>query len=244
MLIDRFALDIPVPANSTIQRQSYFGIFGLADIDLSFRLECSENFYGINCDVFCLQDCNINHCAGVNCGENQRCVNEILNYTCVCEPGYTRPDCSTEFDVCMEVNCNSGSCVAGVGSCTCYPGYTGQFCERRLDGYELQVTIHSFSNNNGRCADSQCGLNYCCERRPCPNSCEYYFSLCQRVAGTPVSTVRSVDQGNCMTVESNPSRTISDGSTFTDRVFGTPNPIILTGLIWVSGMAEAITLGC
>ena len=158
----------------------------------------------------------------------------ILNYTCVCEPGYTGPDCSTEFDVCMGVDCTFGSCVEGVGSCMCDPGYTGQFCETQLDGYELQVTVHSFSNPAGRCADIACTTNPCCEAVACPNSCDYYFSLCQRPLGTPVSSAHLTNQGDCDTFNTIASRLISNGSSFTDSLFGTPNPIVLQGNEWVS----------
>ena len=232
-LIDRFAIDVTSPIGSTSGRQTYSGVFGLAEIDLTIELECAVNFYGPNCDTYCLENCDIDHCAGVTCGQNQRCVDVILNYTCVCEPGYTGPDCSTEFDVCMGVNCTFGSCVEGVGSCMCDPGYTGQFCEARLDSYELQVTINSFNNPGGMCASSTCGPELCCDG-DCPSSCHYYFSLCQRTAGTPVSTLRATYQGYCEVSDTIVSHSISDGSTFADRVFGTPNPIIFTGALWVS----------
>ena len=237
-LIDRFAIDITSPVGSTSDRQTYSAVFGLAEVDLHFELECALNFYGPNCDTYCLENCGIDHCAGVTCGENQRCVDVILNYTCVCEPGYTGPDCSTEFDVCMGVNCTFGSCVEGVGSCMCNPGYTGQFCETRLDSYELQVTINSFSNPGGMCASRICA-NLCCDG-DCPSSCHYYFSLCQRPAGTPVSTLRAIYQGDCERVDTIESLSIINGSSFTDRIFGTPNPISFTGARWVSLHIEYI----
>ena len=223
-LIDRFAVEIIDPANSTTQRQTYSGIFELAEIDLFFTSGCAVNFYGANCDVFCLENCAIDHCAAVSCGENQRCVNEILNYTCVCQPGYTGTECATPFDPCTGVNCNSGRCQEGM--CVCDAAYTGQFCETRLDGFQLQVTLHSFSNPNGSCADNRCSPTVCCETR-CPSSCEYFFSLCLRPAGAAVSQIDRINQGNCNAFETIPSRFTRDGANFTDRVFGTPNPIFL-----------------
>ena len=207
-------------------------MFGLADINLSFTSGCAENFYGANCDVFCLENCAIDHCAVVSCGENQTCVTEILNYTCVCQPGYTGTDCATPFDLCTGVNCNSGRCQEGM--CVCDAAYTGQFCETRLDGFQLQVTIHSFSNPDGMCAERYCGPTQCCEGA-CPSSCEYIFFLCLRPAGTLVSTLRNANEGNCDTYfETIPSRPIANGLTFTYHVFGTPNPIIFQGTEWVS----------
>ena len=225
-------MEITNSVGSASQRQTYSGIFELADIDLSFTSECAENFYGANCDVFCLENCAIDHCAAVSCGQNQRCVNEILNYTCVCQPGYTGTDCATPFDPCTGVNCNSGRCQEGM--CVCDAAYTGQFCETRLDGFQLQVTIHSFSNPGGMCAERYCSRPTRCCEGACPSFCEYIFSLCLRPAGTPVSTLRIENEGNCDTFETITSRLIANGSTFTDRVFGTPNPIIFKGTEWVS----------
>ena len=203
---------------------------------MAFRLECAKDYYGPNCDVFCLVNCTADLCLGMDCGENQMCVDEILDYTCVCEPGYTGPNCTTKFDVCQGVNCNSGTCVVeldGSYACDCDPAYTGQFCETRLDGYRLQVTVHSFRNPNGMCANSYCGLNTCCDV-PCPSFCNYYFSICQRSVGTPVSAIREINQGNCTPFNTISSRAIGNGMSFTNSIFGTPNPIILTGLRWVS----------
>ena len=232
--IDRFSVEITNPASSAFERQTYSGIFGLAEIDLSFTSGCAENFYGANCDVFCLENCTIDHCAAVSCGENQRCVNEILNYTCVCQPGYTGTDCATPFEPCTGVNCNSGRCQEGM--CVCDAAYTGQFCETQLDGFQLQVTLHSLSNPGGMCAESQCSRIQCCESRACPSFCEYFFSLCLRPAGMKVSTRRLRNQGFCDTIETISSRRIRNGTTFTNSIFGTPNPITLKMTQYVSCM--------
>ena len=98
--------------------------------------------------------------------------------------------------------------------------------------YELLVTINSFSNPGGMCASSNCA-NMCCDG-DCPSSCHYYFSLCQRPAGTPVSTLRRIGEGNCVTNNTLVSSAINGGSSFTDNVFGVPNPINFTGAQWVS----------
>ena len=244
-LIDRFVVNVAsVGTSQNIKTIS--GIFGYAEIDLSLRVICADNFYGPNCDVFCVENCtcppgftgefcatSIDDCVGVECGENQRCVDAHLNYTCVCEAGYTGPDCLTDIDECEGVNCNSGTCVEGVGffRCECPPRYTGQFCETQLDSYQLQVTIHSFNNPDGRCAE--CNADTCCEGVLCPNSCHYFFSLCLRPAGTPVSMVRDDGQGNCSALTTE-IQLLSNGRSFADYFLGIPNPIKFEGRQWVS----------
>ena len=245
MLIDRFALNVSMPVGIESSRTTYHGIFGLATVDASFRLICAENFYGSNCDMPCLDNCtceagftgefcatSINDCVGVDCGLNQTCVDGHLNFSCECQPGYTGPNCTMDINECIGINCNNGKCMNRLASflCACDRGYTGQFCETRLDGYELQVTFHSFSNPSGACADLCDGDH--CENSCCPNRCEYYFSLSQTSIETPVSFVRSVSNESCFTLQTFPFE-YEEQRDFMDAVF-IPNPIIFTGLQWVS----------
>ena len=100
--------------------------------------------------------------------------------------------------------------------------------------YELLLTIHSFNNPDGRCADDDvCDAVTCCEGGLCPNPCNYFFSLCLRPAGTPVSMVPDDGQGNC-SAQTTGVQHHNDGASFTDSVFGTPNPITFNGAPWVS----------
>ena len=232
-LIDRFAIDLTDMSQFTTG-QVYTGVFGFAEIELTLDRVCINDFYGPNCDIFCLENCD--GCDGVDCGTNQICIDLISNYTCVCMPGFTDTNCSINIDDCATGNCNNGTCMDGIDTftCVCDPRYTGQYCETELDRYHLLVTIHSFSNPGGMCADDECGLDVCCERRSCPSTCNYYFSLCQRPSGAPVSTIRNVSQGNCVETSTRFSDSISDGASFTDSVFGSVNPIVLSGVQWVS----------
>lgn len=76
----------------------------------------------------------------------------------------------------------------------------------------------------------------CCNGNPCPNKCEYYFSLCLREASTPVSMRFDNGEGGpgCLALETAAGRGIDNTATFTDSVFGTDNPITLNGTEWVS----------
>ena len=238
-LIDRFAIDL-VDASHIAAGEIHTGLFGVAVIELTLDRVCINNFYGPKCNILCSENCD--GCDGVDCDTNQLCVNLVSDYICVhvCMPGFTGIDCSIDIDECTAVNCNNGECIDGNASftCVCDPRYSGRFCETQLDSYQLMVTIHSFSNPGGMCADDTCvntrSANFCCERSPCPSTCEYYFSLCQRPSGASISNMRSVNQGNCVETLTGISGSISNGTNFTDSVFGSANPIVLSGVQWVS----------
>ena len=231
-----------IPVGNINESTTYPGIFGFTTIDMNLTLVCIENSYGSNCDIFCLDNCtcepgftgefcatSIDDCVGVKCGLNQRCVDGHLNFSCECQPGYTGPNCTMDIDECDGTNCTNGECIDGLASflCACNRGYTGQFCETQLDSYELQITIHSFSNPRGACADLLCNGG-CCEQS-CPNRCDYYFSFCQTSIETPVSFVRSISNESCFTLKIFPFLFEEQ----MDTVSSVTNPIIFTGLQWV-----------
>ena len=56
------------PSSSLTSRRTYSGIHGNSRIELSFRLQCSSNFYGSNCATYCMpRDDNGGH---YSCGVN------------------------------------------------------------------------------------------------------------------------------------------------------------------------------
>lgn len=238
-LIDRFVINTTLLVG-TVERKTHSGIFGFAQVDISLALQCAENFYDANCERFCEENCtcgpgltgpfcteSIDDCVVATCGVNQICVDGHLSHSCVCAPGYTGPRCLMDIDECAGVNCNNGICEQGRGSftCVCTPGYAGQFCEKRLDGYQLQVTIHSVRNPEGRCADAQC--SGCCDAF-CPRSrCNYYLHYCQRPIGTPVSLEHEEYQGNCSALN-----TLSESQS-TESFQFTYSMISLSGTEWV-----------
>ncbi len=75
-----------------------------------------------------------------------------------------------------------------------YDSDCNRFCNENIA--QLLVTLHSFSNPEGKCADTQCSQR-CCEGACPQDRCHYYLHYCQRVTGTPVSYEHAKYQGNC-----------------------------------------------
>ncbi len=244
-LVDRFAINVTTPVGTTSDRETYPGVFAVATMDMSFRVICINNYCGPNCDVFCLDNdtcdpgftgefcaMSIDDCAEVSCGFNKMCVDTHLNYTCECVPGYTGSNCTMDINECERVDCNNGNCMDGLNSfqCNCDPGFTGTFCETRLDGYELQVTVYSFIN-----PDDGSTTFLCCDSDSCNIiGCHYFFSYCLRPAGSQVSYTRRENRGNCASIDTTAEERFVEGRNFTDMVFNIPNPLIPSGVQWVS----------
>ena len=94
--------------------------------------------------------------------------------------------------------------------------------------YHLNITLASFSNPKGLCADRTCGLE-----PPCPdNTCEYNLSVCIRQAQTPVSTVRMANQGECRELSQLVSSIIKGSSSSLN--------LIGKGVIWVSILSSLL----
>ncbi|XP_019616496.1 PREDICTED: sushi, von Willebrand factor type A, EGF and pentraxin domain-containing protein 1-like [Branchiostoma belcheri] len=76
-------------------------------------------------------------CASKPCGDNQ-CVDQLRNYSCICQEGFTGRNCEINIDDCLDNVCeNNATCLDGVGSytCLCPDGFVGGFCEvESVDG--------------------------------------------------------------------------------------------------------------
>ncbi len=114
----------------------YNGIFGFGFLELSFRVECAEFYYGTFCE-------NLNECLSqsIHCNRGN-CVDGEGFATCSCDPGYTGGRCEVDIDECAAVNCSgNGVCVDGVNSFSCYcaSGFTGEVCNVKEQGILLQL---------------------------------------------------------------------------------------------------------
>jgi hypothetical protein len=128
-LVDVFAIDIEasdLPAGRGMSEAVTFpGIFGFANISLSFEVECLPGFVGETC-VEISQICSTDPCSN-----NGTCLQSASGFTCTCVGDFTGETCETRINDCQDVDCNGGTCVDGVRSftCQCVGGLTGRFCE-------------------------------------------------------------------------------------------------------------------
>ena len=132
VFINHFAINLELePGPTFTDRVNYTGIYNISDVefDISFRVQCTENYFGPNC--------------------TKKCVSEPGEYTCDSEGEIVciadNRDPATNCSSCLSgynplLNCLV--CLQGrdlVTNCAgCLPGYdpsTG--CLRCLPGYEL-----------------------------------------------------------------------------------------------------------
>lgn len=61
--------------------------------------------------------------------------------------GFRGTFCEENIDDCVDVNCNSGQCVDGIGTftCDCEVGFSGELCEINIDNCE------GINCNDGTC---------------------------------------------------------------------------------------------
>ena len=53
--MDQFLINLELSVSGPTARTTYNGIRNVAQFDLSFRIDCSENYHGPQCDVFCME---------------------------------------------------------------------------------------------------------------------------------------------------------------------------------------------
>ena len=79
-VVDRFLINMELGISSSFtERRTYYGIHGnVSQFDLSFRIagECSENYYGPQCNVFCSEVEGVSTC---DSNGTKVCVNSNLS---------------------------------------------------------------------------------------------------------------------------------------------------------------------
>ena len=115
------------------------------------------------CDCTHKSNCipKVDNCSPNPCKNNGACVDDGVNFSCNCAPGYTDEKCGTNIDNCLSNNnpCqNNGTCIDLLldYACICLEGYTDKNCSTKL---------HCSPNpcqNNGICTDTMTGYICTC----------------------------------------------------------------------------------
>ena len=102
-IINRFPIDLELELRADFtERTTYTGNYNISDMefDMSFRVQCSENYYGPNCTTFCepLNDAYICSREGsIVCLQEHR--NPTINCT-TCLPQFTGENCKLKRALC------------------------------------------------------------------------------------------------------------------------------------------------
>ena len=78
-VVDRFQIDLELSiASDFTEKKTYYGLQNLTQFDMSFKIagQCSDNYYGPQCDVFCSEVKGLFTCDSEG---NTVCVNSNLN---------------------------------------------------------------------------------------------------------------------------------------------------------------------
>ncbi|KAL5464144.1 hypothetical protein EMCRGX_G033111 [Ephydatia muelleri] len=172
-LVDTIFIDVALSPNSSLPVKSYTGDFDNANIELGFRITCSENYHGNNCTAYCTPGGAQYHCTaeGMTCNAGYKnpstncteCVpahgcSTIGGYCtqpgeCVCRPGFSGSLCGTsDTDPCSQQDspCNEGTTCVNLGNsnyrCLCPSGYHGDHCQQSSDACSPNPCL-----NQGKC---------------------------------------------------------------------------------------------
>ena len=128
-VVDRFQIDLELSiASDFTERKTYYGLQNLTQFDMSFKIagQCSDNYYGPQCDVFCSEVEGQFTCDSEG---NTVCVNSNLNPDTNCTECLPGRDPSTNCTECVpgrDPSTNCTECVPGrdpsTGCVSCLPG--------------------------------------------------------------------------------------------------------------------------
>ncbi|CAD5214217.1 unnamed protein product [Bursaphelenchus okinawaensis] len=130
------------------------------DMINGYKCDCPTMYSGKYCEKklsYCTKEMN-------PCKNNSKCfpLNGGMNYSCICSPGFSGTNCTTNTDDCQSHQCqNGGLCVDGLGKyeCNCPIGYSGKYCEVANSMANLLYNDNPSSCSPHTCAHGQCVLN-------------------------------------------------------------------------------------
>jgi len=125
-------------------------------------------------------------CSDGPCKNNGECVANGSGYTCVCAPGWTGDDCTTEYSACSSDPCqNSGTCLPDGNDflCQCSLGFAGDLCEMTVTQCKAVAPEERINCGWGGVTNAECNERSCCydttyNDRP---YCFYETSSCANV---------------------------------------------------------------
>ncbi|MED6270790.1 Slit 1 protein [Characodon lateralis] len=118
---------------------------------------CPPSYRGL----FCEEEDDICSSGRNPCKHQSTCITSPTGPRCVCLPGWVGPDCSINYNECVDHHCqNAAQCVDHLDgySCVCPQGFSGTFCEVT----DLQPTpCHLAKCKNGAACDDKLGTAIC-----------------------------------------------------------------------------------
>ncbi|XP_065053229.1 protocadherin Fat 4-like isoform X4 [Rhopilema esculentum] len=92
------------------------------------------------------------------CSNNGTCVDKLMSFRCVCQPGFTDDRCKTNIDDCAGAPCQHGTCFDLVNNyrCECDDGYEGRNCEIDINECNRKECV------KGDCSDLVAGFSCSC----------------------------------------------------------------------------------
>ena len=150
VLIDRFPIDLELELGAAFtERTTYTGIYNISGLgfDMSFRVQCSENYYGPNCTTFCESVQNLYTC---DSGGSRICLQSGRDPATNCATCITEMDPETNCTTCLssfyDPHTNCTECLSGRDvstNCTecLVPGYDPSTnCTECLPNIQCQST--------------------------------------------------------------------------------------------------------
>ena len=146
-IINRFPIDLELnPGPNFTERTTYTGIYNISDLgfDMSFRVQCLENYYGPNCTTFCESMEGVNTCDSEG---RPVCLQDNRDPDTNCKTCLQGWDSETNQSTCspfFDGQSNCTQCVSGrdINSCctTCLAGYDpSSNCTECLPGIQCKA---------------------------------------------------------------------------------------------------------
>ncbi|KAM4594638.1 slit homolog 1 protein-like isoform 2-T2 [Fundulus diaphanus] len=94
----------------------------------NYTCVCPPNYRGL----FCEEKDDVCSPGRNPCQHQSTCISSPTGPRCVCIPGWVGPNCSINYNECVDHHCQNGAqCVDHLDgySCVCPQGFSGEFCE-------------------------------------------------------------------------------------------------------------------